>query len=177
MEFTHFYPFFGKARLAGEKSAATAHRFSVEYRLAKQTRQGGCRAMNDTKIASKAKAQLANFMGKVFARFLKPAKKGGPGSVPAMADTEVGPPDNRRPPCAPPEVLVLIKIFLDQHQNHFRPASKPTTSRRSSSCRASLNSLTPTTDSRLGRETPKTTSRNALQPLSMRVRRISTLKK
>ena len=42
--------------------------------------------MNDTKIASKAKAQLAHFMGKVFTRFLKPAKKGGPGSVPAMAD-------------------------------------------------------------------------------------------
>ena len=133
--------------------------------------------MNDTKIASKTKAQLANFMGKVFARFLKPAKKGGPGSVPAMADTEVGPPDNRRPPCAPPEVLVLIKIFLDQHQNHFRPASKLQRSRRSSSCRALPSSSTSTTDSRFGRETPKTTSRNALQPLSMRVRRISALKK
>ena len=80
--------------------------------------------MNDTKIASKAKAQLAHFMGKVFTRFSKPAKKGGLGSVPAMADTEVGPPDNRRPPCAPPEILVLIKIFLDQHQNLFRPAPK-----------------------------------------------------
>ena len=77
--------------------------------------------MNDTSIASKAKAQLAHFMGKVFTRFLKPAKKGGPGSVPAMADTEVGPPDNRRPPCAPPEVLVLIKIFLDQHQSSRGP--------------------------------------------------------
>ena len=32
-------------------------------------------------------------------------------------------------------------------------------------------------DSRFGRETPKTTSRNALQPLSMRVRRIPSLKK
>ncbi len=31
--------------------------------------------MNDTKIASKAKAQLAHFMGKVFTRFSKPAKK------------------------------------------------------------------------------------------------------
>ena len=48
--------------------------------------------MNDTKIASKAKAQFAHFMGKVFTRFSKPAKKGGLGSVPAMADTEVGPP-------------------------------------------------------------------------------------
>ena len=99
--------------------------------------------MNDTKIASKAKAQLAHFMGKVFTHFSKPAKKGGPGSVPAMADTEVGPPSKRRdaaspsqgrppsrPPCAPPEVLVLIKIFLDQQQNHLRPASKPQTFRR-----------------------------------------------
>ena len=77
--------------------------------------------MNDTRIASKTKAQLANFMGKVFTHFSKPAKKGGPGSVPAMADTEVGPPDNRRPPCAPPEVLVLIKIFLDQHQSSRGP--------------------------------------------------------
>ena len=49
--------------------------------------------------------------------------------------------------------------------------------RRRSCFRASPNSSTPTTDSRFGRETPKTTSRNALQPLSMRVRRISTLKK
>ena len=85
--------------------------------------------MNDTKIASKAKARLANFMGKVFARFLKPAKKGGPGSVPAMADTEVGPPSKRRDaaspsqgrppsrsPCASPEVLVRTRIILDQHQ-------------------------------------------------------------
>ncbi len=32
--------------------------------------------MNDTRIASKAKAQLANFMGKVFAHFPKPAKNG-----------------------------------------------------------------------------------------------------
>ncbi len=31
--------------------------------------------MNDTKIASKAKAQLAHFMGKVFTHFSKPAKK------------------------------------------------------------------------------------------------------
>ena len=31
--------------------------------------------MNDTKIASKAKAQLANFMGKVFTHFPKPSKK------------------------------------------------------------------------------------------------------
>ena len=31
--------------------------------------------MNDTKIASKAKAQLANFMGKVFTHFSKPSKK------------------------------------------------------------------------------------------------------
>ena len=31
--------------------------------------------MNDTKIASKAKAQLANFMGKVFAHFSKPERR------------------------------------------------------------------------------------------------------
>ena len=31
--------------------------------------------MNDTRIASKAKAQLANFMGKVFTHFSKPSKK------------------------------------------------------------------------------------------------------
>ena len=31
--------------------------------------------MNDTKIASKAKAQLANFMGKVFTHFSKPTKR------------------------------------------------------------------------------------------------------
>ena len=31
--------------------------------------------MNDTRIASKAKAQLANFMGKVFTHFSKPARK------------------------------------------------------------------------------------------------------
>ena len=31
--------------------------------------------MNDTRIASKAKALLAHFMGKVFTRFPKPAKK------------------------------------------------------------------------------------------------------
>ncbi len=38
--------------------------FSVEYRSTKNKPQGGCRAVNDTRIASKAKAQLANFMGK-----------------------------------------------------------------------------------------------------------------
>ena len=48
---TGVYPFFGEVRLAGEKNAATARRFSVEYRLAIQTRQGGCRAVNDAKIA------------------------------------------------------------------------------------------------------------------------------
>ena len=80
--------------------------------------------MNDTKIASKAKARLAHFMGKVFARFSKPAKKGGPGSVPAMADTEVGPPDNRRPPCAPPEVLVRTKNINGAHQSKFWCAPK-----------------------------------------------------
>ena len=57
------------------------------------------------------------------------------------------------------------------------PSPKPQTFRRYSSCRASPNSSTPTMDSRFGRETPKTTSRNALQPLSMRVRRISALEK
>ena len=31
--------------------------------------------MNDTKIASKAKAQLANFMGKVFTHFSKPERR------------------------------------------------------------------------------------------------------
>ena len=31
--------------------------------------------MNDAKIASKAKAQLAHFMGKVFTHFSKPAEK------------------------------------------------------------------------------------------------------
>ena len=31
--------------------------------------------MNDTKIASKAKAQLAHFMGKVFTHFPKPSRK------------------------------------------------------------------------------------------------------
>ena len=31
--------------------------------------------MNDTKIASKTKAQLANFMGKVFTHFPKPSKR------------------------------------------------------------------------------------------------------
>ena len=31
--------------------------------------------MNDTRIASKAKAQLANFMGKVFTHFSKPSRK------------------------------------------------------------------------------------------------------
>ena len=68
------YPFFDTARLAGEKSAATARRFSVEYRL-EIKKEGGCRAVNDTRIASKAKAQLANFMGKVFTHFSKPGRK------------------------------------------------------------------------------------------------------
>ena len=31
--------------------------------------------MNDTKIASKAKAQLSNFMSKVFTHFSKPTKR------------------------------------------------------------------------------------------------------
>ena len=31
--------------------------------------------MNDTKIASKAKAQLSNFMGKVFTHFSKPTRR------------------------------------------------------------------------------------------------------
>ena len=31
--------------------------------------------MNDAKIASKTKTQLANFMGKVFTHFSKPSKK------------------------------------------------------------------------------------------------------
>ena len=31
--------------------------------------------MNDTRIASKTKAQLAHFMGKVFTHFSKPSKK------------------------------------------------------------------------------------------------------
>ena len=33
--------------------------------------------MNDTKIASKAKAQLSNFTGKVFTHFSKPTKSRG----------------------------------------------------------------------------------------------------
>ena len=57
------------------------------------------------------------------------------------------------------------------------PSPKPQTFRRRSSFRALPSSSTSTTDSRFGRETPKTTSRNALQPLSMRVRRIPSLKK
>ena len=57
------------------KKARQPPAVSVEYRLGKQTRQGGCRAVNDTKIASKAKAQLAHFMGKVFTHFSKPSRK------------------------------------------------------------------------------------------------------
>lgn len=81
-----------------------------------------------------------------------------------------------QPPCASPEVLVRTKIFLDQHQNLFRPAPKLQRFRRSNYRQASPDSSTLTTDSRSGRETPKTTYRNAPQPLSKRVRRISTLK-
>lgn len=100
--------------------------------------------MNDTKIASKAKAQLANFMGKVFTHFSKPGRK-----------------------------FVEECIYGIQ-------ASGDT--KLSSIVRAIDDDIKPIyTEKRLSRnlddETPKTTSRNALQPLSMRVRRISTLKK
>ena len=81
--------------------------------------------MNDTKIASKAKARLAHFMGKVFTRFLKPARKGGPTSVSAFLRTARGFGAHQKYKwCAPEQVLVRTKIFLDQHQNHFRPAPK-----------------------------------------------------
>ena len=42
--------FLAGSDLRRQKSAAAARRFSVEYRLAKQTRQGGCRAMIDDDI-------------------------------------------------------------------------------------------------------------------------------
>ena len=38
-------------------------------------RQGGCRVVNDTIIASKAKAQLPGFMGKVFTHFSKQGRR------------------------------------------------------------------------------------------------------
>ena len=60
--------------------------------------------------------------------------------------------------------------------NDTKIASKAK-AQRSNSCWDLPNSLTSTTDNRFGYKTPKTTSRNALQPLFMRVRRISALKK
>ncbi len=147
--------------------------------------------MNDTKIASKTKAQLANFMDKAFAHFSKPSRKfieeciygiqttGGKGIAvydrggdrPAFYDYFM---EEGR------DFIVRLKgrsvlSWGGMHEVHDL-ARQCTTPRRSSSCRASPNSSTSTTDSRFGRETPKTTSRNALQPLSMRVRRFSALK-
>ena len=43
--------------------------------IAQKNNQKECHTMNDTKIASKAKAQLSNFMGKVFTHFSKPTKR------------------------------------------------------------------------------------------------------
>ena len=74
LEFTHFFrllAFYSKTT----KKATFFWRFSVEYRLHKKNNQKKCRTMNDTKIASKAKAQLSNFMGKVFTHFPKPTRK------------------------------------------------------------------------------------------------------
>ena len=61
-----------------KKSAASFWQFSVEYRLHKKknnNNQKESRAVNGTKIASKAKAQPANFMGKVFTHFSKPTRR------------------------------------------------------------------------------------------------------
>ena len=41
----------------------------------KKNNQKECRAVNGTKIALKAKVQLANFMGKVFTHFSKPTRR------------------------------------------------------------------------------------------------------
>ena len=43
--------------------------------IAQKNNQKECRAVNGTKIALKAKVQLANFMGKVFTHFSKPTRR------------------------------------------------------------------------------------------------------
>ena len=119
--------------------------------------------MNDTKIASKAKAQLAHFMGKVFTHFPKPSKKFVEEciyGIQASGDTKLSSivraiDDDIRP------------IYTEKRLS--RNLDDETL--ESSVAQAVLR------DSRSGRETPKTTSRNALQPLFAGVRRISALKK
>ena len=65
VEFTHFSMSGEPTGKNGGEKCGNRPPFSVEYRIAKHKPQGGCRAMNDTKIASKTKAQLAHFMGKL----------------------------------------------------------------------------------------------------------------
>ena len=59
----------------GKKSGNRPPFFGRMPTCKNQTRQGGCRAVNDTRTASKAKAQLASFMGKVFTHFSKPGRR------------------------------------------------------------------------------------------------------
>ena len=78
----------------------------------------------------------------------------------------------------PPLSAVAEQSAKEERHLHWTslPARRAVASRKLASLAQGPNA-SPTTDSRFGRETPKTTSRNALQPLSMRVRRISALKK
>ena len=71
MEFTHFLTSAYSLPKNDKKSAASFWQFSVEYRLHTHN-QKESRAVNGTKIASKAKTRLANFMGKVFGKLQYP---------------------------------------------------------------------------------------------------------
>ena len=76
LEFTHFLMAAQReARAGGKKSGNRPPFFGRIPTCKKQTRQGGCRGVNDATIASKAKAQLAGFMGKAFTHFPKPARR------------------------------------------------------------------------------------------------------
>ena len=72
LEFTHFLTGLDQRRGKVRQPPAVFGRIPT---CRQQTGQGGCRAVNDTRIASKAKARPASFMGKVFAHFSKPGRR------------------------------------------------------------------------------------------------------
>ena len=104
--------------------------------------------MNDTTIASKAKAQLANFMGKVFTHFSKPAKKFIEEciyGIHASGDTK----------------LSSIVRAIDDDIRPIYTEKRLSRNMDDETLGASVAEAV-LRDSRFGRETPKTTSRNAL---------------
>ena len=140
--------------------------------------------MNDTTIASKAKAQLAGFMGKVFTHFSKPARRFVEEciyGIQASGDTKLSSvvraiDDDIRPIYTEKRLSrnlddeTLETSIADACGGHRTASRSAPAGLRGPVRRGRRIGLR-------GRETMKSTSPKALQPLFSGMRRISALKK